>query len=262
MLKTQIIEALLFASDAPLSAADLARGDESLDEEAVESAIQSLRMEYEQTGRSFQIYEVAGGYQLLTSPDYAPYLERFDTVPQSPRLSNPALEVLAVIAYRQPIDRAEIEEIRGVGSSGVLRTLQERNLIEVAGRGEGLGRPLLYGTTNKFLEHFGFRSLEDLPRPDELPVVLRPRSLKARLEDESDPSQLEVELPMRVEDADVAPVQTEPAPEEIEAVIVAEAEIEAQAEVEAQEQLEAQAYADDAAELDADAETTEPEPET
>jgi segregation and condensation protein B len=199
MLKTQIVEALLFASDAPLTAADLARGDESLDEDAVEAAVQALRADYEQTGRSFQIYEVAGGYQILTLPDFAPYLERFDTVPQSGRLSNPGLEVLAIIAYRQSIDRAEIEEIRGVGSSGVLRTLQDRGLIEVAGRGEGLGRPLLYGTTKKFLEHFGFRSMDDLPRPEELPVVLRPRSLRPQLAAAGDPSQLEVELPMALE---------------------------------------------------------------
>jgi len=97
-------------------------------------------------------------------------------VPQPSRLSAPALEVLAIIAYRQPLGRAEIEDIRGVGSSGVLRTLVERNLVEPVGRSEGLGRPLLYGTTKKFLEHFGFRSLEDLPRPDELPVVLRDRT--------------------------------------------------------------------------------------
>jgi hypothetical protein len=103
-------------------------------------------------------------------------LERYDSVPQPSRLSAPALEVLAIIAYRQPLGRAEIEDIRGVGSSGVLRTLQERSLIEPVARGEGLGRPLLYGTTQKFLEHFGFRSLEDLPRPDELPVVLRDRT--------------------------------------------------------------------------------------
>jgi segregation and condensation protein B len=197
MLKTQIVEALLFASDAPLAAADLARGDESLDEDAVEAAVQALRAEYEQTGRSFQIYEVAGGYQLLTLPDYAPYLERFDTVPQTGRLSNPALEVLAIISYRQPIDRAEVEEIRGVGSSGVLRTLTDRGLIEVAGRGEGLGRPLLYGTTSKFLEHFGFRSLEDLPRPEELPVVLRDRSVPIR--PEADEAEVE-EVPTDVQE--------------------------------------------------------------
>lgn len=171
----QIVEALLFASDAPLMAADLARADEALDEDMVEAAVRELRQEYEQQGRAVQIYEIAGGYQLLTRPEYAPYLERFGTVAQSSRLSNAALEVLAIIAYRQPIGRAEVEEIRGVGSSGVIRTLQDRSLIDVAGRGEGLGRPLLYGTTGRFLEHFGFHSLEDLPRPEDLPVVLKGR---------------------------------------------------------------------------------------
>lgn len=175
MRTTEIIEALLFASDAPLTAADLSRADDDLDEDKVEQAILALRAEYDATGRAFQIYEVAGGYQLLTRPEYAGVLERFHTVPQSGRLSGPALEVLAIIAYRQPIGRAEIEEIRGIGSAGVLRTLQERQLIDVVGRGEGLGRPLLYGTTQKFLEHFGFNSLHDLPRPDELPVVLKQR---------------------------------------------------------------------------------------
>ncbi|HUF50511.1 MAG TPA: SMC-Scp complex subunit ScpB [Longimicrobiales bacterium] len=175
MRLTQIIEALLFASDAPLSAADLLRVDERLDEDTVEAVIQELRADYELSERSFQIYEVAGGYQLLTRPEFVSVLERYDSVPQPSRLSAPALEVLAIIAYRQPLGRAEIEEIRGVGSSGVLRTLSERSLIEPVARGEGLGRPLLYGTTGKFLEHFGFRSLEDLPRPDELPIVLRER---------------------------------------------------------------------------------------
>jgi segregation and condensation protein B len=172
MRLTQIIEALLFASDAPLTPADLARVDEQLDEDTVEAVIQELRSEYESTERSFQVYELAGGYQILTRPEFVTVLERYDTVPQPSRLSNSALEVLAIIAYRQPLGRAEVEEIRGVGSSGVLRTLMDRNLIEAVGRAEGLGRPLLYGTTAKFLEHFGYRSLEDLPRPDELPVVL------------------------------------------------------------------------------------------
>ena len=176
MRPAQIVEALLFASDAPLSAVDLARGDEGLDEDQVEAAIEELRADYEAGERSFQVYELGGGYQILTRPEYAPYLERFDTVPQNPRLSGPALEVLAVIAFRQPIGRAEIEEIRGVGSAGVLRTLLDRSVVEVVARGEGLGRPLLYGTTSTFLEHFGFRSLEDLPRPEELPVVLRARA--------------------------------------------------------------------------------------
>ena len=172
MKTTQIIEALLFASDAPLSAEDLARGEEDLDADAVERAIADLRRDYEQQGRAFQIYQLAGGYQLLTRPEYSPHLERFETVPRNPRLSGAALEVLAIIAYRQPIGRSEVEEIRGVGSSHVLRTLQELGLIDVVARGEGLGRPLLYGTTSRFLEHFGFASMDDLPKPDELPVVL------------------------------------------------------------------------------------------
>ena len=175
MRLTQIVEALLFASDAPLSATDIARIDERLDEDTVEAVVQELRGEYEETERSFQIYEVAGGYQLLTRPDFSTYLERYETVQQPSKLSAPALETLAILAYRQPIGRGEVEEIRGVGSASALKTLVDRGLVEVVARGEGLGRPLLYGTTRKFLEHFGFRSLEDLPRPDELPVVLRSR---------------------------------------------------------------------------------------
>jgi segregation and condensation protein B len=177
MRLTQMIEALLFASDAPLAAADFCRIDERLDEDTVTAVIDELRGEYDREERSFQIYEIAGGYQLLTRPEFASVLERFETVPQSARLSLPALEVLAIITYRQPIGRLEIEEIRGVQCAAVLRTLQDRELIEPVGRSEGVGRPILYATTRKFMEHFGFRSLEDLPRPDELPVVLRPRPL-------------------------------------------------------------------------------------
>jgi segregation and condensation protein B len=177
MKTTQIIEALLFASDAPLSAEDLARGEEDMDPAAVERAVAELRAEYEAHGRSFQIYDIAGGYQLLTRPEFSPHLERFETVPRSSRLSSASLEVLAIIAYRQPIGRSEVEEIRGVGSAHVLRNLQELGLIDVVARGEGLGRPLLYGTAQRFLDHFGFASLEDLPRPDELPVVLTERRL-------------------------------------------------------------------------------------
>jgi segregation and condensation protein B len=171
----QIVEAVLFASDAPLHATEIARADSELDEDIVEEAIGVLRAEYEEAARAFQIVEIADGYQILTRPEYNPYLERFDTVPRPSRLSGPALEALAIIAYRQPIGRIEIEYVRGVNSSGVIRTLQERGLIDVVGRAEGVGRPLLYGTTRRFLEHFGFRSIEDLPRPDELPVVLRER---------------------------------------------------------------------------------------
>lgn len=172
----QIVEAVLFAADAPLTADEIARADESLDEDLVEQAIRFLRAEYDDAQRSFQIAEIAEGYQILTRPEFAPYLERFDNVPRSSRVSGPALETLAIIAYRQPLGRIEIEYVRGVGSAGVLKTLQDRELIDVVGRADTLGRPVLYGTTPKFLEHFGFKSLEDLPRPEELPVILRERT--------------------------------------------------------------------------------------
>jgi segregation and condensation protein B len=141
----------------------------------VEEAIRFLQAEYDDAERAVEIVMLAEGFQVLTRPEFAPYLERFDNVPRPSRLSGPALETLAIIAYRQPLGRIEMEYIRGVGSAGVLRTLQDREMIEVVGRGEGLGRPVLYGTTLRFLEHFGFRSLEDLPRPEELPVILRDR---------------------------------------------------------------------------------------
>ena len=172
MRPSRLVEALLFSSDAPLSAAEIARVADDLDEEKVEQLVAELRLEYERDERAFDVFEIAGGYQLLTRPELAHVLEKFDTVPTSPHLSTPALETLAIVAYRQPVGRAEVEEIRGVGAGGVLKTLQERGLIEVVGRGEGLGRPLLYGTTRFFLEHFGFRTLEELPRPEEMPVVL------------------------------------------------------------------------------------------
>ena len=187
MKASQIVEGVLFASDAPLKAEEIARADESLDEDRVEEAILELKTLYDETERAFQVVELGEGYQILTRAEFAPYLERFDTVPRPSRLSGPALETLAIIAYRQPIGRIEVEYIRGVGSAGVIRTLQDRDLIDVVGRAEGLGRPLLYGTTQRFLEHFGFASLDELPRPEELPVILREKTpLEELLEGEED----------------------------------------------------------------------------
>jgi segregation and condensation protein B len=173
---SQIVEAVLFASDAPLKAEEIARADEALNEDSVEAAIRELQSEYADSGRAYQVVELAEGYQILTRPEFFPYLERFDTIPRPSRLSGPSLETLAIIAYRQPIGRLEVEYIRGVSSAGVIRTLQDRGLIDVVGRAEGIGRPLLYGTTPRFMEHFGFKSLEALPTPEELPVVLRERT--------------------------------------------------------------------------------------
>jgi segregation and condensation protein B len=176
--------------------------------------IEELRAEYEAGERSFSIYEVGGGYQLLTRPEFVAVLDRYQTVPQPAKLSMPALEVLAIIAYRQPIGRTEVEDIRGVSSTGVLRTLQDRGLIEIVARAEGLGRPLLYGTTRRFLEHFGFRSLEDLPRPDELPIILRSRPVpEPEPEPGPSPAPAAESSPDLTADSDGAPplVESEPA---------------------------------------------------
>ena len=172
MKPEQIVEATLFASQTPLTPAELARADEGLSEVDVEKAIQVLRERYEANEAAFQVYQLGDGYQILTRPEFAPYLERFDSIPRSPHLSPAALESLAIIAYRQPIGRIEIEDVRGVSASSVLRTLLDWELITVVGRGDGLGRPLLYGTTDRFLEHFGLKGIADLPSAEEFPVEL------------------------------------------------------------------------------------------
>lgn len=185
MSPEQIVEATLFSSQTPLTPDELARADEDLTPDRVREALSELRRRYDEEERAFQLYQLGDGFQLLTRPEYAPYLERFDSVPRSPTLSDAALETLAIVAYRQPIGRVEIEEIRGVGSSSVLRTLQEWELVEVVGRGEGLGRPLLYGTSQRFLDHFGFQSLADLPASEEIPVSLREEPLDVEEEAEA-----------------------------------------------------------------------------
>ena len=172
MSPEQIVEAALFASQTPLTARELARADDALDVRRVREALAVLREHYDTDGRAFQVYQLGDGFQILTRPEFVPYLERFESVSRPPTLSRAALETLAIIAYRQPIGRIEVEEIRGVASTSVLRTLQDWELIEVTGRGEGLGRPLLYGTTARFLDHFALQSLDDLPAPEELSVAL------------------------------------------------------------------------------------------
>ena len=188
MSPEQIVEAALFASQTPLSARELARADDTLDARRVREALDALRRVYDEEGRAFQIYRLGDGFQILTRPEFAPYLERFESVPRPPTLSRAALETLAIIAYRQPIGRIELEEIRGVASTSVLRTLQDWELIEVVGRGEGLGRPLLYGTSPMFLDHFALTSLGDLPTPDDLSIALARPEVEAAVRDAADES--------------------------------------------------------------------------
>ena len=151
----------------------------------VRAALEQLREHYEFDQHGIELVEIAGGYQILSRPQHAAAIERAHFSQRATRLTAAALETLAVIAYRQPVGRAEIEEIRGVSAGGVLRSLQERGLIEVVGRSEGMGRPLLYGTTPLFLELLALRDLADLPKAEELTIALQPHRPEAEGEDDA-----------------------------------------------------------------------------
>src|SRR5437762_12926410 len=181
MTLTKIIEALLFSAQKPLSIREITaaiRGAEDdefgsnefirVKEAEVAAALEQLKIEYIEQGRAFQLIEKADGWQLASDPAFAKWVRQLFPVPKPARLSAPALETLAIIAYRQPITRADVEDVRGVNIDGVLQTLMERGLVKIAGRAEVPGRPLLYETTHFFLDHFGLRNLDELPNVEEL----------------------------------------------------------------------------------------------
>ena len=180
-----ILESLLFSAQKPMSTKELrdvlaaapaqAEGDETVKafkktkDDDVQVALEELAREHEAAARSYRLACVAGSWQFVSQPEYAPWLKAFvGHKNRPPRLTQPALETLAIIAYRQPITRAEVEQVRGVAVDGVMQTLLERGLVEQVGRAEVVGRPMTFGTTPGFLEYFGLRSLEDLPAADEL----------------------------------------------------------------------------------------------
>lgn len=156
------LESLLFVAVDPVAAAQLARAL-AMDTDVVEAAIQRLVAQYEQSERGFRIQVRAGKYQMVTFAAAAPLVETFLSLDLTTRLSGPAMETLAVIAYRQPVTRAQIEAVRGVDSAGVLRSLLQRGLVEELGRQEVVGRPILYGVTDYFLQNFGLTTLNQLP---------------------------------------------------------------------------------------------------
>jgi segregation and condensation protein B len=158
-----ILETLLFVSHEPVTVDRLAAVLGGVTKLEVRQALEDLRSDYEKSGRGLQISEVAGGFQLATRPEYAPWIKMLGKTKTSAKLSRSGLESLAIIAYKQPIVRAEIESIRGVETSGVLRTLLERKLVRIVGRKDVPGRPIMYGTTKFFLQHFGLRDLAELP---------------------------------------------------------------------------------------------------
>jgi segregation and condensation protein B len=182
MMLSKVIEALLFSAQKPLSIREMAAaikgaaGQDELSpnefarasETEIAAALEELKIEYIQQERAFQIIEKAEGWQLATDPAFARWVRQLFSAPKPARLSAPALETLAIIAYRQPITRADVEAVRGVNIDGVLQTLMERGLVKIAGRAEIPGRPLLYETTRFFLDHFGLRTLDELPNVEEL----------------------------------------------------------------------------------------------
>ncbi|HUU97350.1 MAG TPA: SMC-Scp complex subunit ScpB [Phycisphaerae bacterium] len=159
----QVIEALLFASDTPLSAARLAELARAGTPTEIRIHIEQLNQKYAEAGLSFRIEAIARGYQMLTLPAFRPWLDKLDKQRSQTRLSPAALETLSIVAYKQPVIRAEIEAIRGVACGDLLIRLREMGLVRVVGRAEVVGRPMLYGTTRRFLDVFGLASLDDLP---------------------------------------------------------------------------------------------------
>jgi segregation and condensation protein B len=169
-LVKHIVEALLFAADEPLRTARMRDIVGGVDGHAIRRAVEALQKEYAESGRGIQIEGIAGGFRMLSNPDHAEWVEQLRKRERSTKLSQAALETLAIIAYKQPIHRAEIENIRGVSADAIVRGLQERGLIRIVGRAEVLGRPFLYGTTRRFLEVFGLKGLKDLPDVEELQI--------------------------------------------------------------------------------------------
>src|SRR5260370_29906231 len=191
-----ILEALLFSAQKPLRTKELkdifgtapehaeghetARGLKKVKESELEATLEQLSKEHAEANRSYRLVCVAVSWQFVTQPDFAPWLKALvGHKLRAPRLSQPALETLSIIAYREPITRAEIEQVRGVTVDGVMQTLLERGLVEQVGRAEVVGRPMTYGTTSLFLEYFGLRNLEDMPEADELRRIVgqKPESL-------------------------------------------------------------------------------------
>lgn len=182
-----VIEALLFASERPLNPAEIREAfEENVPEKDVQEALAELKHDYETQNRGFRLFEIAGGFQLVSDPRFASYMKRFYQNREKKRLSQASLETLAVIAYRQPVTRADIEFVRGVNVDGALKTLLEKGLVKIVGRKDVPGRPMLYGSTSAFLEHFGLASLKELPALQEFTLKdieehLLPPELKERI---------------------------------------------------------------------------------
>ncbi len=163
----RILEALLFAAEGPLRIEQVLECVPELSRADVEAGLEELRAFYQETARGFTLVAIAGGYQLLTNAELSPWVEKYLAGRRRQRLSRAALEALAIVAYQQPVTRGDVECVRGVDCGGTLHTLLERKLVAIKGRSRAVGHPLLYVTTERFLEHFGISELQELPRLEE-----------------------------------------------------------------------------------------------
>lgn len=191
--KTQRLEAVLFLAREPLTSRKLSQYANLADGTQARTLIRQLNRKLDSLGRSFRIEEVAGGFQFVTRSKFAPWLRRLEHLPRETRLSGPAMETLAVVSYRQPVIRADIEAVRGVGCGEILNQLLSRDLVRISGRSDELGRPYLYSTTKNFLRLFGMRSLDDLPRNEYLTGSSKANSNACEGNEQVDLSEGEVE---------------------------------------------------------------------
>jgi len=238
--KRRIVEALILSSAEPLSAAKIAEIIPYCNEGQTKDLINELNTEYSEQDRSFEIWEVAGGFQIRTRAEFSGYLQKLQKE-RAMRLSPAALETLSIIAYRQPVTRAEVEDVRGVDAGATVKSLLERHLIRIAGQREVPGRPMLYGTTRRFLEVFGLERLKDLPTLREIDELAREQGLLDKAGEGSDVG------PEGSEGSEVAPISgmLDAADAEVEAATEVAEEGAAAIEAESEELLDEEAVGDE-----------------
>ncbi|MFH1355384.1 MAG: SMC-Scp complex subunit ScpB [Candidatus Omnitrophota bacterium] len=173
-----VIEALLFVSEKPLTLEQIRIALDALPTTEIREKIEELKSEYERSKRGVRIVEVAGGFRMVTATDYASFLKKFFKRRQTEKLSKPALETLAIIAYKQPVTKLEIESLRNVNVDGVMKNLVEKALIRICGRKKALGSPFVFGTTRQFLEYFGLKSLEELPKVEDFQALAEEKNIE------------------------------------------------------------------------------------
>lgn len=215
-----VVEALLITADNPLGASKISSVlGRQVGAKEIRLYVDELNEEYVSSGRSFRVTEIAGGFQLMVHPEFAPWIRQLMKEKVPPRLSPASLETLAILAFKQPITKAEVEHIRGVAVDGVLRQLMEKGVVRISGRSEAVGRPLLYGTTRDFLKHFGLKTLSDLPKLRELEELLKEEEQRINQGEDSplagvvEPTE---ETPQDTDDTDAEAVSENDAVEETE----------------------------------------------